>query len=134
MKELAALLVAFASVISYFLLATRFGVYQRWPVVHYLGCLLACALLVWLVTTQTGGRRLLAAGALTVAVALTTFFAWYTVSYSGYAANTSAHANGEPLGELLTGLTLASHSGEATPVFRRGEDRGTLLVFYRGFW
>ena len=43
-------------------------------------------------------------------------------------------AVGDAVGDRLSDVRLASHTGEPAPLLRPGEDRATLLVFYRGFW
>ncbi len=132
MKELAGVLLAFLSIFSYFGFATRMAVYQRWPIPHYLGCLVACGFLAFLMVRQVGKRRLIAAAALVVTLGLTGLFVWYTLDYSTYSGDASAAVE-TSFAEQLEGLTLASHSGEPVQVFREGE-RATLYVFYRGFW
>jgi hypothetical protein len=134
MKELAALVLVFASALSYFYVATQLALYQRWPVVHVLGCVLGVVWLAAILLKRRGGRRLYATLCLLVASALTALFLWYTLDFSTYDNRTAAVAVGEELGPRLAGVTLALHTGEPTPLLAPGDQRGTLLVFYRGFW
>ena len=68
MKEIAAVLITFLGAISYFVVATRLALYQRWPVVHILICLAACVWLVRLVmgALLMGGIAYVLAGGLTL--------------------------------------------------------------------
>jgi len=134
MKEIGGVLLALVAAVSYVVAATRFGLYQSYPVVHLLGGVAAVVLLAWLTARRKGWRRLYAGACLTVALALLGLFAWWTLSYSVYASTDAAVEVGDALGEELGALRLPSHTGEEAPVLRLGEDRGTLLVFYRGFW
>lgn len=134
MKELGAFLLAFLSAMSYFVLATQLALYQRWPIVHLLGCLVAVALLGMLVAERSGARRLYAGAMLALALFISGVFTWYTLDFSIYDDTAAAVEIGEDLGPRLAGLELASQTGDALPVLRPGEDRATLLVFYRGFW
>jgi len=134
MKELAALVLAFASVLSYFMIATRLSFYQRWPVVHLLGAVAACVWLGYLVARRRGWRRVYAGVSLVVTLGLTGLFTWYVADFSEYASTDAAVAVGDIVGDRLADLRLASQTGEPEPVLRPGEDRATLLVFYRGHW
>jgi len=132
MREIAGIFLTLFSIMSYFVLATYYAVYQRVPLPHLLGCLVACVFLGFTVVRQKGWRRFTAAAALVFSLALTGFYAWYTLGYSTYDGDASAALETSFAAEL-GGLTLASQDGEPTEVFRTG-DRGTLYVFYRGFW
>jgi len=134
MKELAALALAFLSVLSYFMVATRLSFYQRWPVIHLLGTVAACVWLGYLVVRHHGWRRLYTGAALVVTLGLTGLFTWYVADFSNYASTDAAVAVGDAVGDRLAGLRLASQTGEPAPVLRPGGDRATLLVFYRGHW
>lgn len=134
MKEIGGILLALVAVFSYVVAATRFGLYQRYPVVHLVVAAAAVVLLALLTARRKGWRRVYAGACLGVALALLGLFAWWTLSYSVYAATDAAVEVGDELGEKLGALRLPSHTGDEAPVLRLGEDRGTLLVFYRGFW
>lgn len=135
MREFAYVTLAFTSVIAYFVLAVQFGLYQRWPVVHLALCLAAClGLALLLKESASTARRIVRILALALCLALTGFYAWYTLSYSSYNSTTPDVAVGEDLAPRLGEIRLASHTGEEMPVWAPGEHRGTLYVFYRGFW
>lgn len=134
MKELAGLVLAFLSIMSYFMVATRLSFYQRWPVVHVLGAVAACVWLGFLVARRQRWRRLYAGAALVLSLGLTGLFFWYVADFSDYASAQAAVAVGDGVADLVGDLRLASLGGEPAPVLRPGEDRATLLVFYRGYW
>lgn len=134
MKELAGLALAFASVLSYFMVATRLSFYQRWPVIHLLGTVAACVWLGFLVVRGRGWRRLYTGAALALTLGLTGLFTWYVADFSNYESTDAAIAVGDDVVDRLADLRLASHTGEPVPILRPGEDRATLLVFYRGHW
>ena len=131
MKTLIAPLLALVSILAYFEAATRFGLYQRWPVIPLLGCAIACGLAVHRLRRRATWQRWTA---LAVTLGLSGLYAWYTLDYSSYPSHATAVAVGEDLGDRLAGLELAAHDGGSAPVLRRGAERGTLLVFYRGHW
>ena len=135
MREIAGLVLAFGAVVSYYVLATGFGVYQRWPVVHYVLCLVALVILVQAIIRQSPWwRRGLAALALGVGIFVSALFAGYTLVMSAYAEHDPGFALGDDLGSRLAGRRVPGHDGTLREVFRPGADRATLLVFYRGFW
>lgn len=132
MREIAGIFLTLFSIFSYFVLATYYAVYQRVPLPHLLGCLIACVFLGFTVASQKGWRRFTAVAALVLCLGLTGLYAWYTLVYSTYEGDASP-ATGTSFAAELQGLTLPSPSGEPTEILHPG-DRGTLLVFYRGFW
>lgn len=134
MKELAGFALAFLSIMSYFMVATRFSFYQRWPVVHLLGAVAACVWIVFILARRKGRRRLYAGASLVLSLGLTGLFIWYVADFSYYESADAAVAVGDGVGDRLSDVRLASHTGEPAPVLRPGEDRATLLVFYRGHW
>lgn len=134
MKELAGLALAFLSIMSYFMIATRLDFYQRWPILHLLGAVAACAWLVYVLVQRQGKRRLYAGALLVLSFALTGVFFWYVFDFSEYATSEALIAVGDDVGGRLGDVELATHTGEPAPLLRLGEDRATLLVFYRGHW
>lgn len=132
MREIAGIFLTLFSIFSYFVLSTYYAVYQRVPLPHLLGCLFACAFLGFTVARQKGWRRFTAAAAFVLSLGLTGLYGWYTLIYSTYDGDASVALETSFAGDLA-GLTLASEEGEPTEVLRPG-DRGTLYVFYRGFW
>lgn len=130
MKILAALLLILLSLGSYFLLALRFAVYQRYPVVQYLLAAVGVAYLVWLAADQFSIGRLVAAVA---GAALLGGFLWYTLSYSAYRKGPAQATAG--LGSRLASITLATADGEEIPFpqLLTGHPLN-LVIFYRGWW
>jgi hypothetical protein len=121
-----------ASALAYFLLATRLGVYQRFPVLHY-GVMLAAS--VWLFRLLLENLvvvRILTTGA---GVGILGGFAWYTLFYSSYPRRDLAIAAGDGLANRLAGIEIETSAGEPfRPLDELGRSRATLLVFYRGWW
>ena len=129
MKTLAALATVVLAMVAYWVLALRFGIYQRVPWLHFVGMLVGSGWLIWLLREKrTVGRGV----ALVFSLGLTALFAWYTLSYSNYAERAYGVTSGQAVASLQ-GLTLPNQEGVATPVMTPGS-RGTLVVFYRGFW
>lgn len=129
MKTLLALALVIVAIASYFVLALGFGVFQLYPVVHYVLAIAGCAWLAFLVRRQPGWRRGLA---LVCGLVLTGFYLWYTLSYSTYENRAHRVAEGEVVA-MLSDLHLTDQDGETATVLA-ADARATLLVFYRGFW
>ncbi len=133
MKELGGFVLVLVAAASYFIAATQFALYQRWPVPHFLLAAVGCGLLAWGLTTRSQRRsRALSASALTVALGLSGLFAWYTLDFSTY-DDDYAPPVGTMLGEELGEVRLLSFEDERTHLWTP-EERATLLVFYRGHW
>jgi hypothetical protein len=133
MKELGGCVVVLIAVISYFIAATQFALYQPWPVAHFLLAAVGCGLLVWaLMKRSTWWLRTLSASALTFALGLSGLFVWYTLYYSAYEGD-YAPPVGTMLGQELGEVQLLSFEDERTHLWTP-EERATLLVFYRGHW
>lgn len=129
MKTFAGLVVVVLAMATYWVLALRFGIYQRVPWLHLGIMLLGCGWLVYqLRDKRTVGRGI----ALVFSLGLTLLFAWYTLDYSNYDDRSHEVVTGKAVASLQ-GLVLPDHEGVATPVLTPGS-RGTLVVFYRGFW
>ena len=124
MKTLLAFGLVVLGMASDFVLALQLGVYQRYPLAHNALMVAGCVWLAVLVRRSPGWWRGIA---LAAGVLLTLLYAWYTLSYSTY-----PEPEGEQV-ETLPTLTLANQDGRTVPVLVEN-DRGTLLVFYRGFW
>ncbi len=133
MKELGGFVLVLGAGISYYVAATQFALYQRWPVAHFLLAAVGCGLLVWGLTTRSRRRsRALSASALTVALGLSGLFAWYTLDFSTYDGD-YAPPVGTMLGNDLSEVRLLSFEDQETHLWTP-EERATLLVFYRGHW
>ena len=133
MKELGGFVLVLAAGISYYVAATQFALYQRWPVAHFLVAAVGCALLVWALTKRSQRwSRALSASVLIFALGLSGLFAWYTLDYSTY-DDDYAPPVGTMLGEELGDVQLLSFEDEKTHLWTP-EERATLLVFYRGSW
>ena len=133
MKELGGFVLVLIAVISYSTAATRFALYQRWPVPHFLLAAVGCALLAWALTKRTRWwSRTISASALTFALGLSGLFVWYTLDYSTYDGD-YAPPVGTMLAQELGEVRLLSFEDEETHLWTP-EERATLLVFYRGHW
>ena len=99
MKTLLAPLLAFVSIIAYFEAATRFGLWQRWPVLPLLGCALACGLAVHRLRRRATWQRW---AALVATLGLSGLYAWYTLDYSSYPSHDAAVAAGPLPGHTRT--------------------------------
>jgi len=134
MRELAGFALTFSAVVSYFVAATQFGLYQRWPIVHFLLAAAGCGVIVWGLTRRCRWwSRLLAALTLALALALGGFYVWYALDYSTYGGD-QAPAVGTLLASELDGVRLVSDLGDESALWTRGAGEATLLVFYRGHW
>ena len=133
MKEFGGFVLALAAVISYFVAATQYALYQRWPVLHFLLAAIGCTVIVWGLTKRSRWwSRFLSALALTLALGLSGLFAWYTLDYSTYGGD-HAPPIGTVLAKELSEAQLLSYQDAKTHLWTSGE-RATLLVFYRGHW
>lgn len=130
-KDLGFLALTLFAIISYFVLALGFGVFQRYPVVHLLLALVGFAGLLWSLVHEFNARRLVF---LLLAGVFAGGYVWYTLDYSNYESTDVEVSEGTTL-EALRGLELTAHDGSSTPVLASAnEATATLMVFYRGFW
>ncbi len=119
------------SVTSYFMLMMSLGIFQRYPVPHYLGAAIGLFTLARQVMER---RSLLRVAALAAGIAVAGLFAWYTLDYSSYAPRALRVQEGQTISALTT-LERTDHEGRPQPVLAAtAGSRATLLVFYRGFW
>ena len=133
MKELGGFVLVLVAAASYFIAATQFALYQRWPVPHFLLAAVGCGLLAWGMTKRSRRwSRALSASALTVALGLSGLFAWYTLDFSTYDGD-YAPPVGTMLANDLSEVRLLSFEDQETHLWTP-EERATLLVFYRGHW
>ncbi len=133
MKELGGFVLVLIAVISYFIAATQFALYQRWPVTHFLLAAVGCGLVAWALTKRSRWwSRTLSASALTLALGSSGLFVWYTLDYSAYDGD-YAPPVGTTLSQELGEVRLLSFEDEQTHLWTP-EERATLLVFYRGHW
>lgn len=133
MKEFFGFVLVIASVIGYFFTSTQLGWYQSLPIVPILIAVGGCTLVgLGLSQRKSIKARILSGLVLLLAVGLTGLYTWYTVSFSQYDGDQAPAVN-QDLSASLNGMALASHTG-ADATVQRAEDRGTLVVFYRGFW
>ena len=133
MKELGGFVLVLIAVISYFIAATQFALYQRWPVTHFLLAAVGCGLVAWALTQRSRWwSRTLSASALTLALGSSGLFVWYTLDYSAYEGDYALPV-GTMLSQELGEVRLLSFEDEQTYLWTP-EERATLLVFYRGHW
>jgi len=127
MQPLLAFLVVLSSIVSYFVAALSYGIFQRYPWPQFMGVLVGSVWLVSLVyKKQTKGRMIATMGG----GALASFFFWYALAYSTYAPLTDPLPEQQVIAGLQS-LTLPDHTGEPTSVL---SDQNTLVVLYRGNW
>ncbi|NNE92104.1 MAG: hypothetical protein HKN23_10690 [Verrucomicrobiales bacterium] len=131
MKAFAAFLLIPLSMIIYIILATGMGIYQRYPIVHFviiavglvfLGRLIFQKFTIWRLLLNLGGWVM--AG----------FFVWWTLSYSNYGEYEAPVASGETAPRIME-AALKNSTGEATTLANvAGDSDGVVLIFYRGHW
>lgn len=132
MKTLLPFLLVMLALLSYLVVSTRFGIFQRYPLVHYILAGIGLALLLRLTFQQFTAWRLIAS---VLSAAAIGFFLWWTLIYSTYKTTDVSIAPGEPMDSTFAGITLKTAAGDD---FNLGEEIRkqplTLLVFYRGIW
>lgn len=130
MRSLAALAVILLSIIIYVVLAIQFGLYQKYPVPHFISIGIGLFLLAKVIAERFTIFRLL----LNIAGwILALFFVWWTLSYSKYEDHNPKIA----LGAHVDVLSLAIQNSEnenTTLQEELGDSDAILLVFYRGHW
>lgn len=127
MKPLLAFLIVLGSIVSYYVAALSFGIFQRYPWPQFIGVTAGSAWLIALVYQQrTAGRMIATMGG----GALAMFFFWYALSYSNYEPLIDPLQQSQVVADLQS-LTLPNHAGQQTPVLCK---RNTLIVLYRGNW
>lgn len=129
MKTFLAILLVIASIVSYVVLATQFGIFQRWPILHYLGVVAGLAWLGLLIRHRFTWPR---AVALVFCLLLASLYFYWTVAFSGYENREHAAKTGTAVAELAA-LELPGATGAPVRLFAGGK-RAILLVFYRGSW
>lgn len=133
MRVILSLLLIILAVLSYFIVATQFGLFQRYPWVHFALGLAGLYLLVHLIRRKFTMWRL---GALFLGVLLLGAFVWYTLIYSTYPTTTTAFVPGDQI-DSTSGDTIVLKSMSGDPFHFREEIARqplTVLVFYRGIW
>ena len=132
MKIFMSFLLVLVSLVSYAIVSTRFGLFQRYPVVHLLFAAIGIALLVRFTAQNFTAWRLLAT---VFSVALLGFFSWWIFFYSTYENAAKTIRAGEQISNTLSGIVLKTADGAD---FNVGEEISkqplTLLVFNRGVW
>lgn len=117
---------ALAGLLSYFVLALRFGIYQRYPVAHVL--LALSGIIIMAVHMKKAFSFLRLSGAL-LSTALFAVFLWWSQSYSTYRKSAVVvNSSGEDLW-VKNAEGEDFHFNAALKKARR-----TLLVFNRGVW
>jgi len=123
-------LLVISSVALYFMLAAGFGVYQRYPILHFVGCIAGSAWLVVLFSKERSiGRGIVTFAALGLSLA----YFWYALSYSSYGSHATQIAEGQVLAELST-IELLNQDGVSRKVLDPEDSRATLIILYRGYW
>ena len=81
MKTLLSFLLVMLALLSYLVVSTRYGIFQRYPLVHYILAGIGMALLLRLTFQKFTAWRLLAS---VLSAAAIGFFLWWTLIYSTY--------------------------------------------------
>ncbi|MEK7728371.1 MAG: hypothetical protein AAB354_08135 [candidate division KSB1 bacterium] len=121
---------ALAALLSYFVLALLFGVYQRYPLVHML--LTVIGIVVMAVNMQKNFSRP-KFSAILFSGLLLAIFVWWSQSYSTYGE--PAQQFGARGSDAMPSFVLKTSEGENFD-FNAAikKTRRTLLVFNRGVW
>ncbi len=132
MKVFLTFLLVLVSLVSYVIVSTKLGIFQRYPVVHFVIAGIGVVILLRLMFQHFTLWRLLAVAA---SAALVGFFAWWTLIYSTYTFTETSVNAGKQLNDGLSNIALKTAGGAD---FYFGEEIAkqpmTLLVFYRGIW
>lgn len=129
LKQLLPVALIMLGIISYFVLATVFGIYQAVPWLHYAMVLGGT---FWLARLAVEKRKVLPWISTVTGAVFSVLFMWYTLSYSAYAPRQLAVQEGQVI-DALTTLQLPDQDGQPTTLLD-GASRATLVVLYRGYW
>ena len=132
MKTFLAFLLVILALISYIVVSTEFGLFQRYPILHVALATIGIVILVRLTLQHFNVWRLLAS---IFSVAALGFFLWWTFVFSTYGTTDVNVHKGDHIISALSDITLTTSAGLH---FNLGEEITkqpmTLLVFYRGVW
>lgn len=132
MRVLLWFLLVLVSFFSFVFVSTQLGIFQRYPVVHFILALIGIAMLIRLMLQHFTVWRLLAT---IVSVIVFGFFVWWTLFYSTYSTTSVSVNTGNQISNALSGVIVKTAVGAD---FDFGEEIAqqpmTLLVFYRGVW
>jgi hypothetical protein len=132
MKVFLTFLLVPVSLFSYVIVLTQLGIFQRYPVVHFIIAGIGVVILIRLMFQHFTLWRLLAVA---TSAALFGFFAWWTLIDSTYTSSETSVNAGEQLNDGFSNIALKTTGGAD---FYIGEEIAkqpmTLLVFYRGIW
>lgn len=132
MKVFLTFLLVLVSLFSYVIVSTQLGIFQRYPVMHFVIAGIGIVILIRLTFQHFTLWRLLAVATSAV---LFGFFAWWTLIYSTYTSTETSVIAGKQLNDGFSNITLKTTGGAD---FYIGEEITkqpmTLLVFYRGIW
>lgn len=132
MKTFLSLALVIFSLISCVILSTKFGVYQRYPVVHYLMAIVGISYLIILLRKQFSVTRLLAAIASTL---MLVFFVLWTLIFSTYGNNKFKESYEKISIQSFSGITLKTSEKNDFIVSKEIEKSPlTMFIFYRGNW
>ena len=132
MKPLLAFLLVLAGLVSYLIVGPALGWYQPIPFVHFLVALVG---LLWLFRLHKRSRGIMIWVYQVAGWLLFLLFGWWTLFESSYGPPPPELRAGRDYAAILEQVTLADAQGQPVNLRERiGRDRGTLLVFFRGFW
>jgi len=132
MRVLLWFLLVLVSFFSFVFVSTQLGIFQRYPVVHFIFAAIGVVMLIRMIFQHFTIWRLLATVA---SVVVFGFFLWWTLFYSTYSTTSVSVNEGDQIRNALSGVILKTAAGAD---FDFGEEITkqpmTVLVFYRGVW
>ncbi|CAM2005109.1 hypothetical protein [Acanthopleuribacter pedis] len=131
MKTILGFILVFLSMIGYFLLVSRLGVFQRYPIIHVLISLAGIGLMF---ADFKGRFRWPKAVANLIAVGVSgLFYAWIFV-WSSYGAPPIQVAVDQTIPPQTMAIPLQGSGVEVQLDDVFGTNRHALIIFYRGHW
>ena len=129
MKTAFALIALVATLFSYMILSTRFGLSQRFPIIHYL---LGLAILLYMTRQVVAKYNHFKLFTNILGWCVYGAFLWYTLSYSSYDTQPEIEVGSNP---GIHEVVLRDSSGNPFDLEKELANRDmTLLIFYRGYW
>ena len=134
MKALLAFLLIPAGMLLHSVLASKFGYYEKWPVVPLGMIVIALIVLLSILLRSRPLKKGVLALNITAWV-FTAFFLWWIHVYSGYPEHESvAEVGADISGQLAVDGLLDSSNQPFDLQTAVTNSPATLLVFYRGHW
>jgi hypothetical protein len=131
MRATLVFLIVPASIMAYVILATQFGVFQDVPIAHFI---VAIAALGWLFAMTRKDRTIYRVVLNLAGWALLALFAWWTLIFSEYEHRAYPIDGKNNLTAALADARVMVAGEEVPATGLIDDERGTLLVFFRGSW